>query len=403
MNMGGRQRPATGSESFADDRRAAVQALLNRPFIQRQRDTDLYLIIRDHFRVLRDWFYEQTGWTLILTRQFAKLEKTPGRWQPWMAAAGFRDGRDYGYFTYGLWYLESLNDGQQFLLSEMVDAIREHLVTDGVSVDWTLYDHRLSMARALRKLRDLDALQAVEGDETDWARSGSGTGVDVLYQASALARHVLQQLPADVFDDGVTAAQTESETADAGADPVMQRRHLVMRRLLQEPVVYDWQWNEDERRYVQTQRASLIDRIRTFTGLEGRRFREALLFVWPASTAEMDLFPTQGMQSDILILLAGEVRRKLDSDELRYERDEHHSLLLMQSEWEALMVELRSRYGEWWSKEYREMQTVALASDIVDHLAEWNLGESLESGGVRLFPALLRWVGSYRWEGGDGA
>lgn len=174
-----------------------VQALLNRPFIHRQKDTELYLVVRDNYKFLRDWFYERTGWPLILTRQFARLEKTPGQWQRWMAIDGFRDGRDYGYFTFGLWYLEGLGENHQFLLSEMVETIQEHLVAAGIFVDWTVYDHRLAMARALKKLRELGALQSVEGDETDWARSGSDA--DVLYQSSQLARYLLQRLPEDIM------------------------------------------------------------------------------------------------------------------------------------------------------------------------------------------------------------
>jgi len=421
-----------------------VQALLNRPFILRQQDTELYLLARDHFPVLRDWFNEQTGWSLLLTRQFAKLEKMPGEWQPWMVVGSFRDGRDYGFFTYGLWYLEGLGDGEQFLLSELVETIREHLVAVDVVVDWTLYDHRLSMARALKKLRDLAVLQAVEGDETDWARSGSDS--DVLYESSPLARYVLQRLPRDLMSyrtlDELTSLESDEMVVSGGAygvspsgvaksgmsepdvgDPRLaaqaydlvtsgsrptvsdkaatRRRRHVMQRLLQEPVVYDWQWADEERRYVQTQRATLIERMRQFTGLEGRRFREGLLFVWPELTSEMTLFPTLAVLSDISLVLAGELRRKLTLDAYRYERDEQGCYLLTQSELEGLMMELRGRYGEWWSKEYREKPTAGLATDLVVHLQEWNLGWPDGVGGVRLFPALVRWNGDYQWEGGD--
>ncbi|MBC8081258.1 MAG: DUF2398 family protein [Gorillibacterium sp.] len=44
------------------------------------------------------------------------------------------------------------------------------------------------------------------------------------------------------------------------------------------PVVYDWQWTEDERRYVLSQRAWIIEQMRNTLRLDGRRFREGLLF-----------------------------------------------------------------------------------------------------------------------------
>ncbi|MCL6454926.1 MAG: TIGR02678 family protein [Alicyclobacillus sp.] len=424
--VGAARRAARGAAggSFEEVRQQAVQALLNRPYVQRQRDAELYRVIRDHYRPLRDWFHEQAGWSLVLTRQFAKLEKTPGVWQSWMAMDGFRDGRDYAYFTYGLWYLEGLNDGQQFLLTEMVEAIREHLVSVGLSVDWTLYDHRLSMARALKKLRDLDALTVVEGEESDWARSGED---DVLYQASLLSRYLLQSVPQRLLEVstegmldediaaevGVVLDRLEMDSSD-GADvadkhallpaetsTAVERRHAVMRRLLQEPVVYDWQWTEGQRRYVQTQRASLLERIRTFTGLEGRRYREGLLFVWPELTAEMELFPTQAVISDIVSLLAAELRRYWESDVWAADRDSDGCPTLTRSDLETILISLRQRHGAWWSKEYREKSTSALAEDVTRHLVEWNLGRSLEDGGVVLYPVFARWVGTYALEGED--
>ncbi len=419
---GGRRRRTTANREFAQDRQMAVQALLNRPFVSRQRDPETYQMVRDHFRALRDWFHEQTGFALIVTRQFAKLEKTPGRFQPWMAIEGFRDGRDYGYFTYGLWFLEGLNEGQQFLLSEMVETIREQLVAAGLFVDWTLYDHRISMARALKKLRELDVLLAVEGDETDWARVGNA---DVLYQASPLSRYVLQRLPDDIAGfASIDEAASDAEHADVqkeaakGEDPsaplidplrpqgsdafaTLYRRHRVMRRILQEPVIYDWQWTDDERRYVQTQRASIVERIENLTGLQGRRFREGLLFVWPDLTAEMDLFPTLGTLSDIVMLLASAIRQRLATNRLHYDVDEHGCPRLTRTDLESLIIEVRELYGEFWSKEYRDLPTSRVAEGAIGHICEWNLGTSLADGGLLVFPALLRWGGEYEVEGSD--
>lgn len=399
------------TQTWQADRIEVVQALLNQPFVSHQRDPDLYNKARDHYVDLRNWFHEQAGWSLIMTRQFVKLEKVPVVWQPWMRIDGLRDGRDYGLFCFGLWYLEGLGEGDQFLLSELVEAIREHLYTVDVAVDWTMYDHRLAMSRALKKLRDLDVITTVEGDESDWARAGEQA--DVLYEASPLARYVLRRFPRDLmsyehiadlqdlYEGAGAAGSNESAAEAAGVDSesaaLRTRRHRVMRRLLQEPMVYDWQWDEASRRYVQTQRASLIDRMQQWTGLAGRRYKEGLVFTWPELTGQMDLFPTQGTISDIVLLLAGELRRVVSAEPHRYERDENSGYTLTQSELEGLMVALRARHNDWWSKEYREMTSSQLTVQVLDHLVEWNLGGPTANGAV-LYPGLLRWNGHYETE-----
>lgn len=393
-------------DRWREERQNAVHALLNRHWITKQADPDLFLTIRDHFKDLRDWFYDHAGYALLLTRNFAKLEKIPGSFQPWMGIDGFQNARDYALFTFGLWFLEGRGEGEQFLLSEMVETIRDYLVSIGTGIDWTLYDHRLSMVRALKKLRELDVLVVVDGDEGDWAREGSGT--NVLYESSPLSRYVLRRFPRELMsykrieDLELETSQALPQGASTDGDltppaAITARRHRVFRRLMLEPVVYDWQWTEEERRYVQTQRATILDQLHRTFGFEGRRFREGLFLYWPQLTGEMDLFPTRGAVSDLVLLLAGTIRRDLANDASLYDRDADGSLALTRAEFDALLIRLRARHGEYWTKELREKSTAQLADALLAHLRDWNLGEDAGPQTIKLYPALAHWNGEYGW------
>ncbi|UOF92758.1 TIGR02678 family protein [Fodinisporobacter ferrooxydans] len=395
-------------EQLQAEFRQAAQALLNRHWIRKEKDPELYLAVKHQYERLRDWFHEHAGFSLIVTRTFVKLEKIPGSFQPWMRIDSFHSPRDYALFTYGLWYMEGRNESEQFLLSEMVDAIRDHLLSSEVYLDWTLYEHRLSMARALKKLRELDVLVVVEGEETDWAREGGDQ--NVLYEASPLARYVLRRFPKELmaYDSmeeliAPTVALPEAEyaTLSAGNSDVQARRQTIFRRLMQEPVVYDWQWTDEEKRYVQIQRSWLIDQMRTMFGLEGRRFREGLVFTWTELTGEMDLFPTLGSESDLMMLLAGEIRRMLFKTPGFFEQDECGNLLLTRTDFEGVLSRLKGFHGEYWSKAYREKTTSSLADELLQHLAEWNFGNVDDPHTIRLYPAFMRWNGIYNWKGAN--
>lgn len=393
----------TGQERIRAELQQAAQALLNRPWITKQNDPEMFLIIKSHYEKLRDWFYDHAGFSLIVTRNFAKLEKIPGSYQPWMRIDSFHSARDYALFVYGLWYLEGRGEAEQFLLSEMVDAIREHLLSLDVNLDWTLYEHRLSMARALKKLRELEALVAVEGEETDWAREGSDR--NVLYEASQMARYVLRRFPKDLMayssmEELIAPIQQElAPGADLSSGwDVQARRQIVFRRLMQEPVVYDWQWSEEERRYVQTQRSWLIDRMGNMLNLEGRRFREGLFFTWTDVSGEMDLFPTLAGESDLLMLLAGEIRRMMYANPGIFEKDERGNLLLTRAEFEGILGRLKEYHGDYWSKGHREQTTGSLADELIAHLREWNMGTQEGLQRVKLYPAFVRWNGTYEWK-----
>lgn len=381
-------------ERLREERQQCVQALLNRPWVLKDEDPETFQLIKDHYEDLRNWFHEYLGFSLLVTRQFAKVEKFPGRYQPWMGIEGFHTARDYGLFAYCLWFLEGRGEGEQFLLSQMVEEIREHLLANDIHIDWTLYEHRLSMARALKKCKELRVLIAVDGDESDWARNGGE--VNVLYEATPMARYVLRRFPKELT--GMESLEELIESANA-RDEKVQRRQKVYRRLVQEPVVYDWEWSEEERYYVLTQRRSILDQMNHFLGLEGRRYREGLIFYEPNALSPMTTFPTQSAISDILVLAAGEIRRR--RQEGHYEMDEWGRLLLSVTELESVLIHLRERHREYWSKEHRESSSQELLRQVIQHLEEWNLGKRVNEEEILLFPALARWNGDYDgWTGG---
>ncbi|WP_206919399.1 TIGR02678 family protein [Alicyclobacillus suci] len=400
MNASTRRKGPTRAE-VKRDLQAVAMALLSRPWLTKQDDPEAFLLIKDHYEYLRDWFHEHAGYSLLVTRSFAKLDKIPGVFRSWMGIDGFHQPRDYALFTYGLWYLEAKSDGEQFLLTEMVEAIRNHLLGLGFDVDWALYDHRLSMVRALKKLRWLGVLTSIEGEETGWARDGATA--NVLYEASPLARYVLRRFPRELMAYGEIDELYEAEQTAVvptsgdmmhNAD-VRSRRHKVFRRLLMEPVVYDFEWTDEERRYVQTQRSWITSQLEEMVGLEGRRFREGLYFYWPELMAEVDLFPTQSAASDVTMQFAAKLRDRLIETPDSYPRDEHGCVHLTRGEFEGILLSLRETSEPYWTKEHREKSTTLLANDILAHMVEWNLAAVEDTGTVVLLPGLSRYCGTY--------
>lgn len=409
MNASGRRARPKNAE-VRSDLQAVAMALLSRPWLTKQDDPDEFLLIKDHFEYLRDWFHEHAGYSLLVTRQFAKLDKIPGVYRRWMKLEGFYQARDYALFTYGLWYLEAKSDGEQFLLTEMVEAIRNHLLASDFDVDWTLYDHRLSMVRALKKLRSLGVLVSIEGEETGWARDGANA--NVLYEASPLARYVLRRFPRELMAYGDIDELYEVEQMAATVSTsdemmyhtdVRSRRHKVFRRLLMEPVVYDSEWTDEERRYVQTQRSWIMSQMSEMVGLEGRRFREGLYFYWPELMSEMDLFPTQSAVSDVTMQFAAKLRELSMADANRYPRDENSCLHLTRGEFEGILLAIRETSEVYWTKEHRDKSTTQLAGDILLHMEEWNLASQDDAGGILLLSGLSRYCGDYVVGDGDGA
>ncbi|GIO14777.1 TIGR02678 family protein [Cohnella xylanilytica] len=389
-----------GSDVWASRRRECANALLNRPWIRKDEDPELFYWVKDQYRELRDWFAEFTGFVLLLTRTMAKLDKAPLHALPWMGFGEFRESRDYVFFTYGLWYLENKSELDQFLLTDMAEHLREQMVGEGMAVDWTHYPHRLSMVRALKKLRQLGALSAIDGEEGDWANNKEQ---NVLYECSPHARYMLRQFPQelnryeslhDLHELAVYPETTEGE--------LRQRRHRVYRRLLLEPVVMDRDWEPEDLKYIVNQRRSIADQLQLMFGWTISRYREGLLVFHPELTGESALFPTAAAMSDLAMLFAGEIRRRIHREDAVWYPENDGSIVLTRSDMETLLLVLQQKHKPYWSKEQQDMTSAELASGLMAHLVEWSLGRWISEEKFALSPALSRWNAEYRSEDSQG-
>lgn len=387
------------AEHWNERRRTCAHALLNRHWITKEEDPELFYAIRDQYTELRDWFTEYTGFSLILTRTMVKLDKAPVAAAPWMGFQEFRESRDYVLFAYSLWFLESKTELDQFVLTDIVEQVSEQLVMSGLEMNWENYQHRLSMVRALKKLRQLGVLRHIDGEETDWAHDNRTK--NVLYECSPSARYVLRHFPRELrtYDqlDDHNELIIYPETADG---ELRRRRHRVYRRLLLEPAVADKEWCTEELYYVQTQRRTLIDQLQFMFNLEGSRYREGLFFFYPELSGDCELFPTAAGISDLVLLFAGEIRRRLGDGD--WYVTEQGTVELTQTDIEALLYRLEQKYKEYWSKQHRDMKLSELAAALTAHMEEWNLGYwSEENEGRQRFVVsaiVSRWSADYSWD-----
>jgi uncharacterized protein (TIGR02678 family) len=207
---------------------------------------------------------------------------------------------------------------------------------------------------------------------------------------------VLRRFPQDLTAyskmDDLTDPILYADTPDGQN---MRRRHKVYRRFLLEPVVLDRHWDADVLPYVLTQRRSIMDHLQRMLGWEGRRYREGLLFFYPDLTGEADLFPTLSGVSDLVMLLAGELRRQLNLQPSGTYLEADGSIRLERSELEGILLRLKERHEQYWSKEYRESSSSQLADLVLKHMEQWQLGEWEDANHFLIAPVAARWNAEY--------
>lgn len=295
------------------ERRRAVRALLRQPLLASGAAD--FPAVRRHEAWLRDWFARETGWALRVDPELARLRKTPADHadasRPATVGGQRLRRRRYVLLCLALAALER-GEGQTTLgrLAEAVvtGAVDPVLLAAGVTFELDARDDRGDLVAVVRLLLELGVLRRVAGDETGYL-SGSG---DALYDVQ---RRVLAGLlttrrgPSMIDATGTQArlvAMSDAPLADTDEARTTALRHRLTRRLLDDPVVHYADLAADELAYLTSQRAALLRRVSTVTGLEPEVRAEGIAMVDPTGAdALTDVrTPEEGTDGHATLLVA---------------------------------------------------------------------------------------------------
>jgi uncharacterized protein (TIGR02678 family) len=311
-------------EEEASQRRTALRALLTKPLLTSDGDTDTLLFVRRHLRELRDWLTRETGWRLVAGPETARLYKTAATLADASHPARGHNGEPFGRRRYvtlclALAALERA-DAQTTLGSlaeDVMTAAAEPGVADaGYSLTLETRSERSDLVAVVRLLLGWGILHRVAGDEDAYL---SATG-DVLYD---VRRPVLAALLTGSRGPSlVTATDFEARLAELTAEPVADTddlrnqalRRRLTRRLLDEPVVYYDELDDDERAYLVSQRNAITRRIADATGLVPELRAEGIAMVDPEDELTDVRMPEQRTDGHVTLLVAEYIADRGEAD-----------------------------------------------------------------------------------------
>lgn len=375
------------SVSAVDDKQRAARLLLRTPLI-RSADEERYRLVRRHAGDLAEWFEINTGWALHVDSEVVRLEREPASvtdaTHPFAARRGGApfSRRRYVLLMLSLSVLER-SDSQIALgrLAEqaMVVATAPELAGAGFVFELGSREERSDLVAAVQVLLEWGVLARVAGDEADFVQN---TG-DALYDVS---RRVLSQLlvtrrgPSTVVAPTLNGRMTA--VRDRGTAPTadlrnLRLRHSLTRRLLDDPVLYLDELDDDETAYLRSQRSLICRRITEFTGLVAEIRLEGIAMVDFDDDFSDVRMPEKGTEGHVTLLLA-EFLARCGQPELAVD---------------ALVAHVRALapdYAKYWRKGAQE--------DAVD-LVETALGRLLalrlvarDGDNIRVLPALARYA-----------
>jgi uncharacterized protein (TIGR02678 family) len=309
---------STSALRAEEERREALRALLTEPFIGA--DAPVFKLIRRHDAELIRRCADLLGYQLYVTPGFARLTKVPTgrmlrrgvRVPPSGSSARDRSRDDWprlsdrGVVLLFLTLAALERGGQQTVIGELAQdvAAAGARLDPRIAVDFELRSERMAFADGVELLCHWEVLTLMHGRRGTFAnRIDEQSDEQALF---TLDRRRLALVVRDPF--AALAAQTSADLLTEEPPPTSeartrQLRHRLARRLIEDPVLYIDELNEDERAYFISQRALLERRVEDWTGLVVERRAEGTAALEPGRELTDLPFPAGSTVKQLALLL----------------------------------------------------------------------------------------------------
>ena len=127
---------------------SGLEVLLNRRWVLKAQDKELYYKIRDEIGEIRKFAADKMGCLITENSILVKMEKIPVVPECFMGIREFGSREEYAMLCILLMFLEDRDAQEQFILSQLTEYVAANM--PGEAIDWTLYTNRRRMIRVLR-------------------------------------------------------------------------------------------------------------------------------------------------------------------------------------------------------------------------------------------------------------
>jgi len=310
-------------------RRVALRALLAKPLLIADTDGEVLVLIRRHLTELREWLSRETGWRLVADSETARLFKTATTASDASHPARGHNKEPFGrhrYVTLCLALAALARADAQTTLGSLADdvltaAAEPELAATGFTLTLDSRADRSDLVAVVRLLLGWGVLIRVAGDEDAYLSAGT----DVLYDVRRPVLGVL--LSGRRGPSTVTAGTLPGRLAELTTEPLVESddlrnqalRRRLTRRLLEDPVVYYDELDDDERAYLLSQRHAITRRIEDATGLIPEMRAEGIAMVDPDDELTDVRMPEQRTDGHVTLLVAEYLARREQAtlDELK--------------------------------------------------------------------------------------
>ena len=364
-----------------------LETLLDRRWILKSKEKDLYYKIKDELPAIKRFLTEKLGYQVIINPYLIKLEKLPAVPQKWMGILEFSDKIEYTFLCLILMFLEDKETEEQFVLSELTEYIQSHYQEE--SIDWTLYHYRRHLVKVIKFCIVNGMMETNDGTEEGFARDNTN---EVLYENTGVSRYFMRNFTQNIMNYQSPIEFQKEEWIDLEEDRGIVRRQRVYRQLLMSPAMYKTEDSEEDFAYIRHYRNLIQGDLEEMLDCELQVHRTSAFLILGEHCGMGRCFPEENTISDISLLISQIIHEKVNNGELCIPPDER--LKIPSEKFQNIVEQCKERFGAGMIKTYREMTTGEFIKTIKNYMIQLELIEEHKED-IWVNPILGKLTGSY--------
>lgn len=365
-----------------------LEILLNRRWVLKSEDKELYYRLRDAIGEVRKFASDKMGCQVTENALLVKMEKIPVIPEPFMGILDFTSQEEYAFLCMLLMFLEEKDAQEQFILSQLTEYIAANMPQP---VDWTVYTSRRRLIKVLRYAVGQGILAITDGADDVFMEHADG---EVLYENTGASRYFMRNFSRDITAYEKPEDFLESDWFAMDEDRGIARRHRVYKRLLFAPGMYRRDGAEEDFEYLKYYGRRLGEDLEQNFDCHVQ-IHKGSAYVMLGETCHMgNVFPANNVISDIVLLCLAEIRARVERKEWRIQKDE--ICVVDQLDFEQMLRDIRQEHGGGFTKNFREMPDGEFVQTVMDAMELWMfLKRNEKEHQVEICPAAGKLAGTY--------
>lgn len=294
------------------------EVLLSQRWVLKRNDRERYYQIKDHIKELRNLFQEKAGFSLISHPQFMRLDKTPGKAEPWMGITQFQHVEEYQILCYILTFLEDKEIEEQFILSHLCEFVQIQLGVD--EEYWLQFKHRKMLVNVLKYCIKEQLIIQDDGNSDQFMQDQF---VEVLFENTGLSRYFMRNFTADVFEwvDPQDVMENEWVSNDS-QDRGLIRIQRVYRRLLLSCGIYREDDENDDFSYIRRYRKSIEKDLQQFFPCDLQVYESSAFLILDDDVKVGQMFPKSNALDELVVLCCSQIRKGIKNRDYKIDERE---------------------------------------------------------------------------------